>query len=473
MAGAKPLTPCTYTCIWTSITAWSGSILIDISERTSCAYDLTFICSQPQLRSRIPLLLARLQHGVPGHDLAVHSGHTEHSSYPTGQIAHSHTSTTRNKPPSSNLSRTTSFCNRSISSRLLYEPIPTSTSTNIDDCCWPTLDESSHDFADTTVSSYTTEYAPAHVWPISLHSSATDMDTKITAFIHFTRWTQFSSSWLRWTSHRHPSSGTMETRCRIPRHQQGEWTGLSVQNTPKPILQLQRHRGNGSFAGAPLEVLISRYPKYLVETHRLRPGNLCHSVWQHWHDSIYCWTGVTATFTQCGPWQVGDLQVSLCRTMCQPKRSYSEHGQGSCSTTSIMASFAPYGWSGKSTTHYNVFWNLRRSWPKWKRKVQILHPTHRHLHHHRHHRLNELSMAKLLLRLLSTPLLSWYHLDQLTLGSLTTNLIRWRRPNISDGWKIWNFLNTNLIRWPNSWRKSKNGGTNNLTRHPKPSNEPV
>ena len=121
----------------------------------------------------------------------------------------------------------------------------------------------------------------------------------------------------------------------------------------------------------------------------------------------------------------------------------------------------------------NASWNWRRSWPKWNRKGQTLHPTRRHLHHHRRRRLDELSTAKLLPQLLSTQLPSWYHLDQLTLGLWTTNLIRWRRPNTNDGWKIWNSLNTNLTRWPSSWKKSKNGGTNNLTRHPKQSSEPV
>ena len=243
--------------------------------------NLTLISLQPQSRTCTPDSLDRPHHGVPGHDLAVHSWYAKHSTYSAGQVPNSYASTTRNQPPPSNLSRTTSFCNCSISTWLPYEPPSASTTANMDDHGQPTLDEYPHGFDVTTVSSSTTDYTPTNVRPIGPHSTSTDLDTSIAAFIRFTFWTTFGTTWLRWTPYWHTSSGTMETRRRIPWHQQGEWTGLPIQDSPKSLFQLQRYRGNGSFAGASLEILIPRHPQHMVETYRLRPGNLCHSVWQH------------------------------------------------------------------------------------------------------------------------------------------------------------------------------------------------
>ena len=156
--------------------------------------------------------------------------------------------------------------------------------------------------------------------------------------------------------------------------------------------------------------------------------------------------------------------------MCESKGSYPEHGQGGCPAPPILASSSTIRGCGQSTAH---------SWIRsWTGKDEI---GHRHVTIYCTGRLytsydtywtcnykdNQQLPHPLILRPYWSPRVPSTH------GSLTTNLRRWARPSTRNGWKTWNFLNTNKTRWKSSWRKSMNGGKTNLMMHPKPSREPV
>ena len=282
MAGAKPQTPHTYTYLFffLLITWYCGLRTYICRTLIQRAYSLS-------LHACLFNLLDRPHpHGVPGHDLAVHPRSTKHPTCTTRPISHSPSSTSRNAPPSSNFPRTTSLCGNSSPTWPPDEQCSTSTTTDVGKLNKPTLDERSYGSNDSTIPSSTTDYTPTGLRPSCSDSSSTDLDTTITAFIFVTTRAYFCTTWLRRTPYWHPTCGTMETGRRISWHQQGEWFGFSIQDSSKPLLELQGHRRNGSFAGASMEILVPRHPQHMVETHSIRSGNLRHSFWQHRYDCI-------------------------------------------------------------------------------------------------------------------------------------------------------------------------------------------
>ena len=318
---------------------------------------------------------------------------------------------------------------------------------------------------DTDFSTHTTDVLTATFRPRQPDTSTTHTHPEIAETYVITGRKSSNSRRLHLSSHRNPTSGTMETWCRFSWLQQGEWFGFPFQNSPKPILQLQRHWRNGSFASPTLEVLVPRITQYMAPSYCLRQRNLRTSLRQHRHYSICGWIGSATTNSACRLGQVSHFQVTLYWPICEPKRGHSNYGKRSCSVASILASSSTVCRRGQPTAH---------SWIRsWKRTMDRHHLPHLKVMDLLQHPLEEHYKDNHRLQHPLTLRLYWSLRDLSIHGLWTTNLPRWLRPNTRSGWKTWNSLNTNKILWKSIWKKSRNGGETNLMMRPKPSREQV
>ena len=225
---------------------------------------------------------------------------------------------------------------------------------------------------DTAFSTHTTDLLTATSRPRKPDTSTTHTHPEIAETYVITGRKSSNSRRLHLSSHRNPTSGTMETWRRFSWLQQGEWFGFPFQNSPKPILQLQRHWRYGSFASPTLEVLVPRITQYMAPSYCLRQRNLRPSFRQHRHYSICGWIGIATTNSECGLGQVSHFQVTLHWPIREPKRGHSNYGKRSCSVASILASSSTVCRRGQPTAHSWI-----RSWTGKDESGQWIATTYR------------------------------------------------------------------------------------------------